>query len=186
LQKWHILKNIFMLFCQLLSQILGKSLFSLIFIALMSYKPAILFYMAAATDRASLIKPNSRSFVLSSSSRHNTSISRVHSSIIYKPLPAASISDSIDSIHPSSAYTLDYAAERLSCCQRTVRRLVEKGELMSVSLSETTRGLRINGQSLIDFIQRGGVRRETNAVPISVQLERNKQLADRAASNRWG
>lgn len=152
----------------------------------MSYKPAILFYMLVGNDKAPPVKPRSPRFILSTSSRRNVSMSRLRSSIINKPQPVAAISSPIDIIHPNSAYTLDYAAEKLSCCQRTVRRLVIKGELMSVSLSETTRGLRINGQSLIDFIQRGGVLIEKPSVPVGVQLERNRQLAEKNASNRWG
>jgi hypothetical protein len=165
---------------------LTKALFICYFIALISHKPAILFYMLVGNDNAPLTKPRHPRFVLSSSSHRSRSISRLRSSIIYKPQPVVSTSSPIDTIHPNSAYTLDYAAEKLSCCQRTVRRLVTKGELMSVSLSETTRGLRISGQSLIDFIQRGGIRSEKPSVPVGVQLERNRQLAEQIASNRWG
>ncbi|NDB66019.1 MAG: DNA-binding protein [Euryarchaeota archaeon] len=50
---------------------------------------------------------------------------------------------------------LSEAAEMLSCSTRTVKRMVERGDLAYVLLTEDVRSIRVATKSLVDFVDKG-------------------------------
>ena len=52
-------------------------------------------------------------------------------------------------------HTMQGAADMLSCSARTIKRMVERGDLASVQLTDDPRSIRVPTKSLVDYVDKG-------------------------------
>ena len=80
-------------------------------------------------------------------------------------------------------HTMQSAADMLSCSARTIKRMVERGDLASVQLTDDPRSIRVPTKSLVDYVDKGVSQCHfTNAQTVNTGTARSKSKVSATSS----